>query len=284
MEEIIKSILLGIVQGLTEFLPVSSSGHLVAMEHFLGFDKPGVLFETLLHVGTLLAVFIYFRQDIASLIVSFFKWISGRGAPENAPNIISEKFHKDKKMIIAILIGTVPTGVMGILLKDWFEGLFSEIILVGVALLITSALLIVGESISKMRGSHKDMISAFDAFLVGVAQGIAIAPGISRSGATVATGLMRGIKAEEAVRFSFLLGIPAIIGATILQVKEIENLVAIGGLELTSYILGALSAMVTGYLSIGLFIKTAKSVKLRWFGAYCALAGLTVIIASLWGY
>ncbi len=208
MEEIIKSVLLGVVQGLTEFLPVSSSGHLVAMEHFLGFDKPGVLFETLLHVGTLLAVFIYFRQDIASLIVSFFKWISGQGASKNAPDNISEKFHKDKKTIIAILIGTVPTGAMGILLKDWFEGLFSEVMLVGVALLITSALLIVGESISRMRGNRKETISALDALLVGIAQGVAIAPGISRSGATVATGLMRGIKAEVGGKVQFFVGHP----------------------------------------------------------------------------
>lgn len=282
MEEIIKSVLLGVIQGLTEFLPVSSSGHLVAMEYFLGFDKPGVLFETLLHVGTLLAVFVYFRGEIVSLTVTFFRWVSGREPAEGSPADISEKFHKDKNTLIAIIIGSVPTGLTGVLFKDWFENLFSDVFAVGAALLITSVLLISGETVSRRKPLRKKTVSALDAFLVGVAQGIAITPGISRSGATVSAGLMRGVEAEEAVKFSFLLGIPAILGATVLQAKDIAELVTIGRGEFAAYLAGAGAAMVVGYLSIGIFMRAAKSVKLRWFGAYCALAGLTVIIASLY--
>lgn len=280
MEEIIKSVLLGIVQGLTEFLPVSSSGHLVAMEHFLGFDKPGVLFETLLHLGTLLALFAYFHVEIVSLAKTFLRWLSSGGDGGHHSADISDNFNKDKKTIVAIAIGSVPTALIGILFKDWFEKLFSDVLFVGVALLITSAFLIIGETLSKGRKTQEKSISVFDALIVGIAQGVAIAPGISRSGATVSVGLMRGISAENAVKFSFLLGIPAIIGATLLQSREISHLVSIGGQELVAYLGGAVSAMLTGYLSIGLFIRAAKALKLRWFGTYCAIAGLTVIVLS----
>ena len=283
MNFLLKSIILGVVQGLTEFLPVSSSGHLAVAEHFLGMQRHGVLMETALHVGTLCAVVFYFRKDIVSLFRSSSVWIAeiaGRKPGSVGQSDENERYNDDKRLILGIIIGTIPTGLMGVLAKDWFESLFSRIDMVGVALMITSAILFTGETISSRRKGTASSPGPLEAFIIGVAQGVAIAPGISRSGATVSSGIALGLKPEAAVRFSFLLSIPAIMGAVVLSLKEDF---ALSSGQTAGYIVGPLVSAVVGYFSISMLISVARREKLRWFAAYCAIFGAAVLIASLAG-
>lgn len=269
MEFIIKSLILGLVQGLTEFLPVSSSGHLILAEHFMGMGGPGVALEVLLHVGTLAAVLVYFRSDIFSMINSFVSIVGLKP-------VRAENFNRDKQLIIGIIVGTIPTGIIGVLGKDWFEGLFSRVDLVGGALLVTAVLLFAGESLSKGEESDSPGPDPLRAFIVGIVQGIAIIPGISRSGITVATCLMLGIKPAEAARFSFLLSIPAIMGALVLS---LDDLAALSANEAAGYAVGMIGAALVGYVAIGIFIAAAKKARLKWFSAYCAVVGIAAILA-----
>ncbi len=274
MEFIIKSLILGLVQGLTEFLPVSSSGHLILAEHFMGMGGPGVALEVLLHVGTLAAVLVYFRSDIFSMVNSFVSIVGLKPVPAEEQ---AENFNRDKQLIIGIIVGTIPTGIIGVLGKDWFEGLFGRVDLVGGALLVTAVLLLAGEGLSK--GEENENSPGPDplrAFIVGIVQGIAIIPGISRSGITVATCLMLGIRPAEAARFSFLLSIPAIMGALVLS---IDDLAALSANEAAGYAAGMIGAALVGYVAIGIFIAAAKKARLKWFSAYCAVVGIAAILA-----
>lgn len=248
--------------------------------------RHGVLMETVLHAGTLCAVCVYFRNDIISLFGSLFNWIGeivGRGGhhslDKNAES--AQKYRDDKRMILGIIIATVPTGLMGVLAKNWFESLFGRIDMIGIAFLITAVLLFAGETLSARINGIASSPGPVEAFFIGVFQGVAITPGISRSGATISSGLALGLKPEAAVRFSFLLSVPAIMGATVLSLKE--GWVMERG-QLAGYIVGPLVAAVIGYFSIGAVTRIARRGKLRWFALYCALFGVAVIIASLSGW
>ncbi len=253
---LVQALLLGALQGLTEFLPVSSSGHLAIAQHFLpGFSQPGVLFDVLLHLGTMVAVAIYFRRELAALLASPFR----RG----------EEARLQRRLLLLLIAASVPTAVIGLLFKDFFEGLFENLTVVSLMLLVTGTLLFIAERFR--RGSRREaQLTLSDALLVGTVQGCAIVPGISRSGSTIAALLLKGVDGETAARFSFLLALPAVFGAALLSARDLGE-VATGQLPL--YLAGAGVAFLTGLLSIHLLLAVIRRRRLIAFALYCWLAG-----------
>ena len=235
--KLLEALLLGIVQGATEFLPISSSGHLVLVPWLLGRPKPGLAFSALLHWGTVLAVMIVFHRDLYRLLVAGLTSLRTRSL-------------EDPQARVAwwIVLGTIPAAIVGYLLQDFFETLFSKPIIVAIFLLITSIVLWTSERIGAQNRTAEGM-SWLDALLVGLAQAAAIAPGISRSGVTISAGLFLGVKRASAARFSFLLMVPATLGAGILSLIE---LVSEGVLvsDLPQLAIGFAAAAISGYLAI----------------------------------
>lgn len=270
--DIIQAIILGVVQGLTEFLPVSSSAHLVFMTDILGLPQ-NVAFDTLLHLGTLVAVVAYFWKDLIKIISSFISSLIDIFRGRFKKGLEEKPF---KKLSWLIIVGTIPAGIMGILLQKQFEALFTSIFYVGIFLIITGLLLWGAERVKPGEKDIKD-ISFKNALVIGVAQGIAIAPGISRSGATISAGLFSGLNRELAARFSFLLSIPAILGAALVQAKDITSF----DTGTAVLIAGFVSALIFGYLAIKLLLKIIKERTLMVFAYYCWIVGLAAIIISL---
>ena len=264
--DIIQAIILGIIQGLTEFLPVSSSAHLVFITDILGLQQ-NVAFDTLLHLGTLVAVVGYFWRDIVEIITSFISSIMDIFRGKFKEGLKEKPF---KKLSWLLVVGTIPAGLMGILLQKQFEALFNSVIYVGFFLIITGLLLWGAE---RVKPGEKDVedISFKNALVIGIAQGIAIAPGISRSGATISAGLFSGLNRELAARFSFLLSIPAILGAALVQAKDITSFDA----STAVLIAGFLSALIFGYLAIKLLLKIIKERTLMIFAYYCWIVGIS---------
>lgn len=282
MMEYLEVLILGIIQGATEFLPVSSSGHLAVAQHILGFDSEiGVLVDLLLHVGTLIAVFIAFRQLIGRLIVEFFRLLR---------DLFTGKFRwkemsRDRRMIITLLIGLLPLLLFFIPLpgteqnlKDIFEGFYSDstILVEGICFLVTGILLMLAHNLSKgdigKRYLAKEVPTVWNALTIGLFQGVATLPGISRSGSTLTAGILCGIRKQEAMEFSFVLGIPAILGASLLEVKdalEEEVTVAMGPL-----LVGMVVAALVGLAAIGLLKLVLKKNRLNVFAMYCFVLGI----------
>ena len=258
---ILQSIFLGIIQGLTEFLPVSSSGHLVFFQSLMGLKEPPIFFDIMLHLGTLLAVVVYFWTDI-------WKIAQGLGA-------VLKRKHKNLpqvKLFLLIILASIPTGLMGILFKDWFESFFSKPKLVGGMLLITGLVLWITR-FAKKEGKPLEQIGWFDAILIGIAQGAAIIPGISRSGATISTGLFCGLDRELSGKFSFLLSIPAILGATLLEFRKIDM-----ASELGTVLIGTAVAFGVGILALTFLMKIIKMGRIFNFSYYCCGMGILMII------
>lgn len=250
------AILLGVLQGATEFLPVSSSGHLALAQHLLGdFEQSGVLFDVLLHVGSMVAVTLYFWRDLVGLVSSL--WRRDEAA---AP----QRF-----MVMLLIVGSVPTAVIGLLFKDFFVGLFERPVIVCIMLLVTGSLLWLAEKLRNREQSRTEM-SLVDAIVVGTVQGCAIIPGISRSGSTIAALLLRGVDGETAARFSFLLALPAVFGAALLSLKDLDSVVP--G-TVYPYLAGTLAALVTGLLCIHLLMGFIRRRRLHWFAFYCWFVG-----------
>lgn len=247
-------VLLGLLQGLTEFLPVSSSGHLVLAKQVLGVDPPGVALEAMLHLATLLAVVIYFRRDLVRLIRQ------GRhpGTPE-------------RRYLGRLGLGTLPIVVVGLSAKSTVEQAFSSVPLVGGMLIVTAIFLL----ISCFRHGSRDELRIKDAIAVGIAQAAALLPGISRSGVTVSAGIMAGVRREEAARFSFLLAIPAITGAGALTMWEARGILG------PEFLLGALAAFASGLLAIRFFLSAIRRGKLWPFSLYCLALGLSALLTGL---
>jgi undecaprenyl-diphosphatase len=253
---LLQSILLGALQGFTEFLPVSSSGHLAIAQYFLpGFKQPGVFFDVLLHVGTFGAVVIYFRRELVEILTSPFR------RDEAAP------LHR--RLLLLLLAGSVPTAVIGLTFRDFFEGLFHNIPAVSLMLLVTGTLLFVSERF-RITGRKEDSLTWGDALVVGTVQGLAIVPGISRSGSTIAALLLKGVNGETAARFSFLLALPAVFGAAILSARDLNG---IPTSEFPLYLAGMGVAFITGLLSIHLLMGVIRKRRLFGFAIYCWLAG-----------
>jgi len=251
---VIQAAILGLLQGLTEFLPISSSGHLVIAQHFLNVSDGGLFFEVLLHCGTLAAVVVAFWQDLLELL--------------------RKPFQKYTYLLIA---GTIPTGIIGLTFKGPFERLFNSVTTVGYMLLITGVILIIAEYVSRtIFGSRR--LNYWQAVIIGLAQGLAITPGISRSGTTIATGLLVGLERTEAAKFSFLLSIPAIVGASVVEGKDIVLSQAVNASLILPYIVGVLAAAVSGYIAIKLLLSILNRGKLYYFTVYCWALGLVTII------
>jgi len=267
---IIKSIILGIVQGLTEFLPVSSSGHLVLVENFLGFKKVGIFFEVLLHFATLLAIFIVFRKRIGKIIKAVF---TSRIQMKGKHWIVS---NENLAMFFYLLWASIPSALVGIFLKTKIENLFSNPVLVSIMFLLTGGILFSTRFINiKEIHKHNEISST----VIGIAQALAIVPGISRSGATISAGLWGGVSREASAEFSFILVIPAILGAMVLEAKE--AMVSIHQGLMGIYLAGALAAFVFGLISLIVLLKIVKKGKLHFFAYYCWFVGAVTLVFSL---
>ncbi len=256
----IRYALLGLVQGVTEFLPVSSSGHLVLAERLLGLDPPGVLLESMLHWGTLAAVFLVFRHDVWALLKS----LRGIGRIEQ------------RKDVGFLLAGTVPIVVVGLLFRSAIESAFTSLLSVGIGLLITAAVLMTGHWLRR-RLRHK----AFgfpQAVGIGLAQAASVFPGISRSGLTLSAGMASGLSPEEAVRFSFLLAMPALAGAGLLHLTEAlrspvpQDWMGIGA--------GTLVAFISGWGALKVVIRLIHRRRFWLFSVYCGVVGIAALIGS----
>ena len=278
MPDWLQAALLGVVQGLTEFLPVSSSGHLVLFQQWLGESffavEQAVLFDLVLHVGTLLPVLWYYRADIGRIVTS---WTGGGDEPTQPGLMGWLRADPDRWLAFLVVVGTVPTGLLGVGFKDVFESLFHGVQPVAIALLITGALLMATKWKSGGEvGALKMTIGA--ALLIGFAQGLAITPGISRSGTTIAVALFLGFERSLAARFSFLLSIPAILGAVVLIAKDG---VALDGASLMPLAVGFVSAMLVGYGALVMLVALVKRGGLHRFTWYLWPLGLAALALSL---
>lgn len=267
------AILLGVVQGLTEFLPVSSSGHLVLIQTFFGGSNPEadyMLFDVLLHFGTLVSVFIAFWGDIRSLLAEFFGWIRDGFKLRNRPY---------RRFIVMVLITIIPMFPV-LLVKDQLDALFSNTMFVGCALLVTAVVLMLSERAPRKR---RDASNAtwLDAFLVGCAQAVAVVPGISRSGSTICAGLFRGFSRDFAVRFAFIMSLPVVFGANLLEIGDAVAQAESTGIPVSMYIIGVAAAMISGLLAIRLIRLVTNKGHFRPFVVYCGLVGVLSIIASI---
>jgi undecaprenyl-diphosphatase len=258
--DILSALILGLVQGLTEFLPVSSSGHLVLMQHFLGFREPQLAFDVLVHVATLLAVVIYFRKDIGGMTLSVLP---------------RSKDRDGRRWVLMIAVGTVPTALIGLAFEEQFEALFASPRIVAAMLWLTAVILLLSDRVTIKTGSEAVKLTWIRALTVGIAQGLAIIPGISRSGFTIATAIFSGIDPARAARFSFLLSIPAILGATLLEVGEI---VMVESSQIPAFFVAFLAAFASGYLAIDLLMKMVIKRKLWKFSVYLGVVGLLSLI------
>jgi len=259
-----QAVLLGIVQGLTEFLPVSSSGHLVLAEHMLkDFQRPGVCLEILLHMGTLLSLLAYFRRDLMAILADLF---AGKG----------EGGALGRRWALLIVLGSVPTALIGFLLEGWFERMFTSVSAVGISLMITGLLLWFSD---RVKGQEKGIarMRVWDSLGIGLVQGLAITPGISRSGSTIAMGIFLGLDRDTAARFSFLLSIPALCGALLFKLNEVCTLFSFNWV---GYMMGACAAAVLGYISIIVVLRMVLLRRLSPFAYYCwAVAVIALFLA-----
>ncbi|MFA7444359.1 MAG: undecaprenyl-diphosphate phosphatase [Flavobacteriaceae bacterium] len=265
MTEIIKALIIGIVQGLTEFLPVSSSGHIVIAQEILGLqhgEEENLLFAIVLHFATALSTIVVFRKDILQIFQGLFQF----------------KWNEEFKFALKIVLSMIPAALVGILLKDTLEELFSNLRLVGFMLLITATLLFIAD---KARNTGKD-ISFKDSFIIGVAQAFAaLLPGISRSGSTISTSILLGDDKSKAARFSFLMVLPLILGATLkmyLDAREEGSTSALADFEFMPLFVGFLAAFISGLIACKWMIDFVKKAKLKYFSFYCTIVGAFVIV------
>jgi undecaprenyl-diphosphatase len=270
----VQSLAIGAVQGLTEFVPVSSSAHLVIVPFLFRWPIPDLAFDVAVHLGTALAVVVYFRHDLWNFVVGTARTLARRG---------DERDHLHARLVGLLLVGSIPAAIAGLLLEGLFESLFTTgedvdragAPIVGVFLLGTAALLVAADAVYRRRAATaRDVptISLWDAVVVGLFQALAIAPGISRSGATIAAGIFRGLSREAAARFSFLLSLPAIIGAAIISLPDVPPGADWGSMAAAMFV-----AAVTGFLAIAFLLRYLRTRILRPFAVYCVVAaGVTL--------
>jgi undecaprenyl-diphosphatase len=258
---LIESMILGLVQGLTEFLPVSSSGHLVIVQSLLpGFGQEDVLFDVLLHGATLAAVLVSFRKDIMELLRSLL--------PDGDPGA--------RRVVGFIALATLPTGVIGYVFQDFFRALFHSPRAAAAMLLVTGTMVWLAETATRRERPMQEL-GVWRSLGVGVAQGLAIVPGISRSGATISAAWFMGVRAQDAARFSFLISIPAIVGAVGLELGAVES---VAPSLAAGYGLGMLTAFVSGLWAIRFLMGVIRKGRMRWFALYCWAVGLLFLLWS----
>ena len=260
----IEALILGLVQGLTEYLPVSSSGHLAIGSYLFGIEgEENLAFTVAVHVATVLSTLVILWKEIDWIFRGLFKC----------------EMNAETKYVLSIVVSMIPVGIVGVFFKDYVEEVFgSGLVIVGCMLLLTAALLTFSY-IAKPR--KKENISLRDAFIIGLAQACAVMPGLSRSGSTIATGLLLGNKKESLAQFSFLMVIPPILGEALLDVvKGLKGEEAFGGIDMMPLAIGFIAAFVSGCIACKWMINIVKKGKLIYFGIYCAIAGVLTLILS----
>ena len=264
--------LLGIVQGLAEFLPISSSGHLVLFQTMIpGFHQPGVLFDVWLHVATFFAVVIYYHRDLLAIARSFW--------PGGLPGVQTGWTAPEARWFVALIVmATIPAGVVGIAFRHEIEGAFQSGLLVGLALLVNGLILSLA---SRFHQGEKRIgnFPLWDALWVGLAQAVALLPGISRSGSTIAGGMFRGLKGEEAIKFSFFLSLPAVLGAVLLE--GLQEITRIQSEDIAPYAIGFIASLLSGLLAINLILRIVRKNQLQLFAYYCFTVGLLAVVFNL---
>ena len=268
------AIIMGIVQGFTEFLPVSSSGHLALVQNIVDFEaymSSHMVFDIALHLGTLVSVVIAFWDDIKFLFVSGIDWLRHGFRVEK---------HEGRNTVFMLFIATLPL-IVAYLLKDKIEEVFQNPVLIGVALLFTATILWLSDRVTggkKMGGT----MGIKDALVIGLMQMIAVLPGVSRSGSTMTAGLFTGLKRDFAVKFAFLLSIPAVLGATVTSIPDVLAMTWTGN-DVMTFLIGIVCAAVSGYYAIFMVRKIAASKNFKYFAYYCACAGTLAIILGMMG-
>lgn len=280
---------MGIVQGLTEFLPVSSSGHLSFMKHILKINtNTGLLFDVLLHLGTLIAIFIAFWSDIKQLIAETIAILgdvlhntlvlchtSKREPKSQYRKIVSSSY---RRFVVLILISTIPTALLGLLLESVIETKITTVFIPGLCLILTGVLLVMADRY-KVGTKTEETTTYGDAFFLGISQGLATIPGLSRSGTTITAALSRGFHQSYAVRYSFLMSIPAVLGAVVLEVKDIAN-ETITKVDICNYFVGMVVAAVIGFYCIKTMLVLIHGKKFTYFAVYCFLIGIIAVVSN----
>ena len=271
----LEAILLGILQGLTEFLPVSSSGHLVLAQQFLGLQEPLVFFDVMLHVGTLAAVLVAYRDAIKRLVIGGLSTLGDTQFWRQPRAMLNTS--AELKFIGLILLGSIPTGIIAVLFKTQLESLFDEVSLVSIMLILTGFILQLPRLRREKADNPTGQLKTWHAPLIGIAQGCAITPGISRSGTTISLGLFLGIPAKTAAEYSFLLSIPAILGAVVLKIRDV------GDTTVPLHIVGTgmLASFIVGYIALRFLLVILNRGKFSVFSYYCIALGLTSLLIAL---
>lgn len=273
--EILRFAILGIIQGLTEFLPVSSSGHLSLFQHIFNLASTidNHFLNVMLHLGTMIAIIIVYREKIWNLIKEFFS------IPYNIKKDgLKETFSRtNTNFILAIIIGTIPTGIIGFYLRDWVKIFETNLLIIAFMFLFTAIVLFLSRLFEKTKGQNYEKISILQALLIGIFQGIAVIPGISRSGITIGAGVGLKLKRETAASFSFILSLPAIIGATILEFVNID----FSKINIEGTILAFILALVIGWISLKFLLGFIRKGKFFYFGFYVLVISIITFIISL---
>jgi len=246
MVSLIQAIILGIIQGITEWFPVSSSGHLALVQNLFNLQVP-VIFDILLHLGTALVILIKFRKDILNIILL-----------------------KERKLLLYLIIGLIATALVGFTFRDLFKSFFYNLTIIGIAFIITGIIL----TLTKNKPTNKKL-NYKSSFIIGLVQGFALIPGISRSGSTIGIGLLKNINKDQLIKYSFILSLPAVIGAAIFELKDI-NLIT----NTTPLIVGTIVSLIVGYISLTYLIKIIKKGNFHNFSYYCFIIGIITLIIS----
>ncbi len=267
-----EAVILGLVQGAAEFLPISSSGHLVIAEAVFGISGGNLAFTIILHLATFFAVVAAYFETVKNMVIEFFKMLFDL---VTFKGLCLDK-SKYRRYIIYVIIGCIPAGIVGVLFDDYIETAFSSLLVVGCMLIITGGILILGERVGKNNTLPLEKCGPLKAFITGLFQMCAVMPGLSRSGTTLTGGLVCGIKREDALEFSFLLSLPATLGSVVLKLGDIGD--TLKETSMLSVAAGFVTALVVGCLSIALFKKTVKKGSFMGFAAYCIIVGLAVLL------
>lgn len=275
----LEALLLGLIQGLTEYLPVSSSGHLAIASNFFGINgEENLAFTVAVHVATVLSTFVILWKEIKWLFLGMVKYDDSHRAEGGGTSAIS-RLSPEHRYMLNILVSMIPVAIVGFFLKDYVEQIFGSGLMIVGAMLLLTALLLTFSYYAKPR--QKEEIGLKDAFIIGIAQAVAVMPGLSRSGSTIATGLLLGNKKSQLAQFSFLMVIPPILGEALLDTKDmLEAGVAsvFGSISVTSLIIGFVAAFISGCLACKWMIGIVKKGKLIYFAIYCAIVGLALLI------
>ena len=260
----LEAIILGLIQGLTEFLPVSSSGHLAIGKALFGIETADLSFEVVVHAATVLATIVVFWKDILALFRGLFKW----------------QMNSETRYILLIFLSMIPVFIVGMFFKDSVESLFgSGLLVVGCALLVTALLLFLSETLTARRSGEGQKVSWKSALWMGLAQAVAVIPGLSRSGSTIAAGLLSGVSKQEVTRFSFLMVLIPILGEAFLDVVGGDY--AASSVGMLQLVLGFIAAFVSGLFACRFMIAMVRKARLKWFALYCVLVGAASIVSTL---